>query len=150
MKTAICYYSRHHGNTLKLLEAMAEGRDDVELFDVTSRMAFDPECYDVIAFASGIYYGKFHQSVIDFARQYFPAGGKTFFAFTGGSPSAKNTTAICTAIEDKNAQVLGLFYCKGYDTFGPFKLVGGIAKGRPNAADLQAAKDFFDGLVLSQ
>ena len=24
MKTAICYYSRHHGNTLKVLEAMAE------------------------------------------------------------------------------------------------------------------------------
>ena len=148
MKTAICYYSRHHGNTLKLLGAMAEGRDDVELFDVTSRMAFDPERYEVIAFASGIYYGKFHQSVIDFARQYFPSGGKTFFVFTGGSPSAKNTVAIRAAIEDKNAQVLGQFYCKGYDTFGPFKLVGGIAKGRPNAADLQAAKDFFDGLVM--
>lgn len=28
MKTAICYYSRHHGNTLKLLEAMAKGRPD--------------------------------------------------------------------------------------------------------------------------
>lgn len=23
MKTAICYYSRHHGNTLKVLQAMA-------------------------------------------------------------------------------------------------------------------------------
>ena len=25
MKTAVCYYSRHHGNTLKVLEAMAHG-----------------------------------------------------------------------------------------------------------------------------
>lgn len=149
MKTAICYYSRHHGNTLKLLEAMAEGRDDVELFDVTGRMAFYPEHYDVIAFASGIYYGKFHQSVLDFARQYFPAGGKTFFVFTGGSPSAKNTAAIRDALAEKDAQVLGQFYCRGYDTFGPFKLVGGIAKGRPNADDLQAAKEFFEGLVVS-
>ncbi len=148
MKTAICYYSRHHGNTLKLLEAMAEGRDDVELFDVTSRVAFYPERYDVIAFASGIYFGKFHQSVTDFARQYFPAGGKTFFVFTGGAPSVKNADAIRAAIEDKNPQVLGQFFCKGYDTFGPFKLVGGIAKDRPNGADLQAAKDFFDGLVM--
>lgn len=143
MKTAICYYSRHHGNTLKLLEAMA-GDHDVELVDVTARMAFHPEEYDVIGFASGIYYGKFHQSVIDFARQYFPVGGKTFFVFTGGAPSEKNTAAIRAAIADKAPQVLGRFFCRGYDTFGPFKLVGGIAKGRPNEADLQAAKDFFE------
>ncbi len=25
MKTAICYYSRHHGNTRQVLEAMARG-----------------------------------------------------------------------------------------------------------------------------
>ncbi len=29
-----------------------------------------------------------------------------------------------------------------------FKLVGGIAKDRPNAADLQAARDFFGTLVM--
>ncbi len=29
-----------------------------------------------------------------------------------------------------------------------FKLVGGIAKGRPNEADLQAARGFFDALVV--
>ena len=38
MKTAICYYSRHHGNTLKVLEAMAEAAE-INLIDVTSRMA---------------------------------------------------------------------------------------------------------------
>ena len=38
MKTAICYYSRHHGNTLKVLEAMAEAAE-IDLIDVTSRMA---------------------------------------------------------------------------------------------------------------
>ena len=38
MKTAICYYSRHHGNTLKVLEAMARG-NDIDLIDVTARMA---------------------------------------------------------------------------------------------------------------
>ena len=38
MKTAICYYSRHHGNTLKVLEAMAEAAE-IDLIGVTSRMA---------------------------------------------------------------------------------------------------------------
>ena len=41
MKTAICYYSRHHGNTLKVLEAMAEVAE-IDLIDVTSRMAARP------------------------------------------------------------------------------------------------------------
>ena len=36
MKTAICYYSRHHGNTLKVLKAMAEGTG-IDLIDVTWR-----------------------------------------------------------------------------------------------------------------
>ena len=36
MKTAICYYSRHHGNTLKVIEAMAQ-EGEAELIDVLSR-----------------------------------------------------------------------------------------------------------------
>ena len=55
MKTAICYYSRHHGNTLKVLEAMAEA-SGAELIDVTSRIAARLPQYDRIGFASGIYY----------------------------------------------------------------------------------------------
>ena len=54
MKTAICYYSRHHGNTLKVLKAMAEGTG-IDLIDVTSRVAVHLEDYDCIGFASGIY-----------------------------------------------------------------------------------------------
>ena len=41
---------------------------------------------------------------------------------------------------------VGSFGCKGYDTFGPFKLVGGICKGRPDENDLNSACHFFDGL----
>ena len=42
--------------------------------------------------------------------------------------------------------VLGEFGCRGYDTFGPFRLVGGIAKGRPDARDLENARAFYRGL----
>ena len=78
MKTAICYYSRHHGNTLKLLEAMA-GEGKADLIDVTTRQAVRLEGYDCIGFASGVYYGNFHKSVPLFARQYLPKG-KTVFS----------------------------------------------------------------------
>ena len=64
MKTAICYYSRHHGNTLKVLKAMAEGTG-IDLIDVTSRVAVHLEDYDCIGFASGIYYSEFQETVLN-------------------------------------------------------------------------------------
>ena len=39
------------------------------------------------------------------------------------------------------------YSCLAYDTFGPFKLVGGINKGRPNEDDLQNAVEFYDGII---
>ena len=47
---------------------------------------------------------------------------------------------------NEHASVVGKFGCKGYDTFGPFKLVGGIAKGHPDEEDMKNAVDFVKGL----
>lgn len=142
MKTAICYYSRHHGNTRKVLEAMAQG-NDIDLIDVTSRAAVHLEAYDAVGFASSIYYSKFHESVASFARQYLPEGKNVFFVYTCGSKRDGYTKAIAEAVTAKCANILGEYGCRGYDTFGPFKLVGGIAKGHPNADELQKAKEFY-------
>lgn len=73
MKTAVCYYSRHHGNTRKVLEAMAE-EGDLDLIDVTARQSVRLEEYDCVGFASGVYFGKFQKSVLTFARQHLPGG----------------------------------------------------------------------------
>lgn len=142
MKTAICYYSRHHGNTRKVLEAMAQG-NDVDLIDVTSRVAAHLENYDCIGFASGIYYSKFQETVLDFARQYLPRGKDVFFVYTCGSMRKGYTNAIAAVVTDKGANILGEYGCRGFDTFGPFKLIGGIAKGHPNEDELQKAKAFY-------
>ncbi len=146
MKYAICYYSRHHGNTRKLAEAVAAGKD-VELIDVTARAAFHPERYDAIGFASGVYFGKFHETVIDFLRRYLPEGARTFFLYTGGNPGPGATALIRKAAAERNAVVLGAYGCRGYDTFGPFKLVGGIARGHPDEAELREARAFFENTV---
>ena len=42
--------------------------------------------------------------------------------------------------------ILGTFSCRGYDTFGPFKLISGMAKGHPDADDLQRARAFIQAL----
>jgi flavodoxin len=146
MKAAVCYYSRHHGNTLKVLEAMAQG-NDLELIDVTSCTAADLTPYDVVGFASGVYYGKFHESVVNFARQCLPSGKKVFFIYTCGAQRGGYTKAIAQAANEKRTAIWGEYGCLGYDTFGPFKLIGGIAKGHPNAAELDGARKFYEQIT---
>ncbi|MEG1711437.1 MAG: hypothetical protein RR316_06565 [Clostridia bacterium] len=41
MKTAICYHSRHHGNTLKVVEAMTAGREIETHFSAISPKSMD-------------------------------------------------------------------------------------------------------------
>lgn len=142
MKTAVCYYSRHHGNTLKVLEAMsAEG--DMDLIDVTTRQSVRLEGYDFIGFASGIYGFEFQKAVVEFARQYLPQGKPVFFVYTYGGAKGTGAKAVAEIAREKDCTVLGEFSCKGYDTFGPFKLVGGIAKGHPDRQDLENARAFY-------
>jgi hypothetical protein len=38
------------------------------------------------------------------------------------------------------------FPCRAYDTFGLFKLIGGLAKGHPDDKDLENAIAYFKGL----
>ena len=140
MRTAIVYHSSHHGCTKKLLDAIARDRE-VDLIDASSPAPAGLEGYELIGFASGIYYGKFHQSVLDFARERLPRGKRVFFLCTYGGKA--DTRAIASSVREREAVVLGEFGCKGFDTFGPFRLVGGINKGRPNGADLEDARRFF-------
>ena len=83
MKTVICYYSRHHGNTRKVLEAMA-GEGEVDIVDVTTRQSVRLEEYDCVGFASGIYGFEVQKAVVEFAWQYLPQGKPVFFVYTYG------------------------------------------------------------------
>ena len=145
MKTAICYYSRHHGNTQKVLEAMVQA-DGADLIDVTTRQAVRLEAYDRLGFASGVYYGRLHPSVSAFARQYLPEGRPVFFVCTYGASPGKSLRELEALARERGCPVLGSFGCRGYDTFGPFRLLGGIAKGHPNERELEKARSFYQSL----
>ena len=53
---------------------------------------------------------------------------------------------ISEAAKDKKARILGTYGCSGYDTFGPFKLVGGLKKGHPDAKEIGEAVQFYRSL----
>ena len=142
MKTAVCYYSRHHGNTLKVLEAMAS-EGEIDLIDVTSCQSTQLEEYDCVGFASGIYGFEFQKAVVESARRHLPREKPVFFVYTYGVAKGTGAKALTEIAKEKGCPVLGEFSCRGYDTFGPFKLMGGIAKGHPDVQDLENARSFF-------
>ena len=146
MKTAICYLSQHHGNTLKVIRAMAE-TGSVDLIDITAPNPPDLAGYDLVGFASGIYAFEFHPKTVEFLREHLPRGKRVFFVYTYGGAKGTGTRAIAQAAREKGAEILGQFGCRGYVTYGPFKLLGGAGKGRPNGEDLDRARSFFASIA---
>ena len=79
-KTVIIYASTHHGNTRKLVEAIA-AKHGVDTIDATAEQSADLSEYEVIGFASGIDFGKFYECVEQFLRDNLPEKKKVFFLF---------------------------------------------------------------------
>ena len=146
MKTAIIYYSRHHGNTRKLLDAIAANHGDVDLIDVTGQPSADLSGYERVGLASGIYYGGFARQILDYAQEHLPEKKDVFFIFTHGAPKGDFLKSIRRITEQKQCREIGSYHCQGFDTFGPFRLVGGIAKGHPTGEEISGAADFYRNL----
>ena len=145
--TAICYYSQHHGNTKKLLDAICKSDPEVVLIDVTKNEFAGLEAYDRIGFASGIYYSSFAKQLLAYLRNQLPEGKDVFFLYTAGAGrNDRFVREISESAKEKRARILGTYGCSGYDTFGPFKLVGGLKKGHPDAKEIGEAVQFYRSL----
>ncbi len=142
MKTAIIFYSEHHGNTKKLLDAIVK-ENEVTLIDVTAIKNFDLTEYDVIGFASGIYFSKFNKALLKFANNNLPDRKKVFAIYTCGKNNANFADCVKEIFTAKNAELLGVYNCPGYDTYGPLKLIGGLNKNRPDENDISGATEFY-------
>jgi len=100
--------------------------------------------YDLIGFGSGIYNGNLHQGLLKFAKE-MPVSNKVAFVFsTSGAPwsMAKKHRHLKELLTAKGIRVLGDFNCKGWNTHGPEALLGGMNKGKPDAGDLENARQF--------
>ncbi len=144
--TAIIYYSKHHGNTKKLLDAIVAADPEVELVDATKKQELDLSRYDKIGFASGIYFNKFAEQIQNFAKVNLPVGKDVFFIATAGNPTKSCFNSIAAVIDEKHCKELGRYISKGFDTYGPFKLIGGLQKGHPTEEEVHAAVEFYKNL----
>ncbi len=147
-KTAIVYVSRHHQNTEKLITEMAKAVS-LELFKAEEAEAIDFSEYKSVGFASGIYMGKFHKSIFMFLEKHKDVlPKKTFTVCTSGRGKGSYAKKISDYLRKKNFTVLGEFECKGFDTFGPFKLFGGLGKGHPDNRDIANGIEFIKKIEL--
>jgi len=143
MKAVIIYASTFHGNTYKLVEAVAQ-KFSVDIIDATKVKQEVLSAYDIIGFASGIDFGSFYKSVLEFAQSNLPESKKVFFMYTCGMPSKKFTDSIAQIAKSKNCTVCGAYGCKGFDTYGPWKIIGGMNKKHPNQKEILGAVNFFE------
>lgn len=68
---------------------------------------------------------------------------KAFLVCTCGVPIIDYTKKVKNVLTDKGIEVIDSFECKAFNTFGPFALIGGTGKGRPNEKDLEKAREFI-------
>lgn len=143
MKKIIIYESIHHGNTEKIAHALAETlRADFKKAHEVSPEAL--KNYDLIGFGSGVYFLKLHQQLFKLAEQIDSLKNKQCFIFsTSGSSFGKfSHRKLRFILKQKEAEILGEFSCKGFDTYGIFGILGGINKGKPSEKDLEKARNF--------
>ena len=153
MKALIIYISVHHGNTERVAKVMADILD-ADLLQVKQADANTLGQYDLIGFGSGIYFGRYHKSLLDFVDRLPVLRNKKAFIFSTSGlrkiPFVHDfDKPLRKKLQRKGFDIIGGFSCRGLDTYRATKLVGGVNKGRPNAEDLRKAEDFARGLKNS-
>lgn len=145
MKTLMVCVSVSNGNTRKVADAMA----DVLGTEVMEPEAVDAaaiEAADLVMVGSGIYAMSFHPRLRAFVGRLPKVTGKRAVLFwTSGGPELpwlQYSKGMVRDLRAKGFDVAGTFSCRGWDTWLPLRLIGGLNKGRPNTEDLGRAREF--------
>lgn len=145
MRSLIVCVSVSNGNTRQVVGVLAGGLGGtlVEPEDVVPSTLGD---YDLVGFGSGIYGMAFHRRLLGLVRRLPEGHGRSSLVFaTSGSPEPpvwRYTRRLQRLLEGRGYSVAGTFVCRGYDTWLPLRLVGGLNKGHPDGDDLERARTF--------
>lgn len=146
-KICIVYDSMHNMNTEKLVLSLKENYNNVDIIKVNNFDINAIDNYPKIGLASGIYWGRFSKNIEELLDKILDSDVKNlFFIYTSGIGKVRYEKKLIKRLEEKNKICLGIFSCKGFDKYGPFKLIGGINKGKPNEKDIQNLIKFFENI----
>ncbi|MBU7022627.1 MAG: flavodoxin family protein [Theionarchaea archaeon] len=146
MNTVVIYMSIHHQNTEKVAREIAEPLDAhlATPLDFSSGISD----YDLVGVGSGIYYAKHHESLLELVKDLPPVNKKNAFIFStrGMGPVWVYHRPLRDLLLKRGFAIIGEFSCKGYDSNGFLKHVGGINRGHPSEEDLRRARVFAQSL----
>jgi len=139
MKVLVVYASLT-GNTQKLAAAMAE-KLDVTPWRIKEAPTVGEG--DLLLLGSGVYWNRPARAVRRYLRSLPSLKGVriALFGTYGGAPH--QIDAMAKIVKRKSGQILGRFSCRGRDWF----VLGLVARGHPNAAELSAAAAFAHNMV---
>ena len=150
MRSLLVLYSYHHNNTEKIAKVIANVLDA----QIKTPPQIDPKElgeYDLIGFGSGIYGAQHHELLLDLADKLPQITNKKAFIFSTSAIMGKDKVAedhkpLRKKLVSKGYIIIDEFACKGFNTNSFLKHFGGMNKGRPNAKDLENAKEFAQNL----
>jgi flavodoxin len=147
----IVFKSVHHQNTARIAHAMA---------DVLGAECLSPhECpYErlkscsLLGLGSGIYYGRVHGDLWQWVRnlpEKHAADLPVVIFTTSGLPVLAKLWhwPLKSALMKKGYDIMAEFSCRGFDTWGPLWLTGGLNKKHPDERDIQRAGKFAGKLA---
>jgi flavodoxin len=145
-RSLILCKSVHHGNTARVAAAIAAvlgaeiaSPEDVPYTSLPRR--------ELVGFGSGVFYGRMHPALFDWLAGLPDASEPIMPAFvfsTSGLPCLAKLWhgPLVRLLARKGFDVRGAFACRGFDTWGPLWLAGGLNRDHPDAADLERAAAF--------
>jgi len=145
----ICSY--HHNNTAKIAGKFSEV---LNAWVLTPEKAIPARLsdYELMGFGAGIDSGMHYKPLLDLADKLPEVSKKPGFIFSTsamqGKPKVYNDhSALRGKLQLKGYIILGEFSCKGFNTNGFLRYIGGMNKGKPDIADLRHAEEFAFSLV---
>ena len=138
--------SVHHQNTAQVAHAMA-GVLGAECVAPEELLSTSLDGCRLVGFGSGVYYGQMHQALLEWLRGLpdVPEATKPAFVFsTSGLPFLAKLwhAPLKKLLARKGFEVVGEFACRGFDTWGPLWLTGGLNWRHPDERDLERAREF--------
>jgi flavodoxin len=143
--------SVHHGNTAKIARVIA-GVLGAEVSSPEETPYSSLVVCGLVGFGSGVYYGQLHPALFEWLRSLpdVPKPTRPAFIFsTSGLPFLAKLWhwPLRRLLSRKGFYTVGEFTCRGFDTWGPLWLAGGINRRHPDDRDLARAAEFALGVA---
>ena len=137
-------------NTKLLLDNSTKKFPNLEIVTLPNENKLDVSSYDLVGFASGIYYWDLGKEVYNHIKKLTGLEGKNVFVIcTAGSTSESYPKKPKEAIENKGGKLMAGFICTGSTKGGITGYVRGLfnMQVRPNENDFKECEKFLENTM---